>query len=336
MPDPEPRQQLLQLIDGYRNTALLYTAATLDIADLIGEEPCGADALAARLSLDAGALRRLLRGLAAIGVLLEEGDDCYSLTPLGEELRAQSSGGLREQAILAGAEYMPAWGALPHAMRTGEAAFPHVFGMGAWEHRKKNTELNDVFNAGLTMETSAAAQAIVRARDFSGAGVVVDIGGGRGALIAAILGANPGLKGILFDQAAVIAQAGPVLLQAGVAERCRIHEGDFFTAVPEGAGLYLLKSILHDWDDERCREILQNCRKAMGRSGRLLVIERILPARAVEDPATIMLDLHMLAVPGGRERPLDEYRQLAMSADLEFLRTIPAGGFQILEFQPRA
>jgi hypothetical protein len=328
-------QRLRHLLDGYRHTTLLYATAKLGLPDLLLSGPQPLSQLAQRLSLNENLLERLLRGLIVLGIVHEESDRRFSVTELGAELRSQAPSSLREAAIIAGEEYLPAWGCLLHTLRTGETAFEHVFGMSPWEHRRQNPELGHAFNTWLRNETASTAEAILQAGDFTGARVVADLGGGQGGLLFAILRAHPHLHGILFDLPHVVDQAGPTLQEAGIGDRCRTQGGDFFAAIPVAADVYLLKSVLHDWEDESCRLILHHCRKAMPPGARLLLIERLLPDHPEDDPAVIMLDLHMLAVLGGRERSAAQYRMLAEETGFRLHQLLPMKtGHHIMEFRP--
>jgi hypothetical protein len=327
-----PGSELRTLLEGYRTTALLYVAARLGLADLLADGPQSSPELARRTGAHAPALHRILRGLVALGVLWEEDDGQFALTRLGALLRAGAPGHACGAAIIDGQEYVAAWADLLHTALTGETAFNHAFGMTPWEHRALHPELGDLFSAALREETAQAAGAISAAYDFSPFGTVADVGGGHGSLLAAILKAHPAVAGILFDRAHVVADAGPCLEQAGVAARCRLVGGDFFDRLPSGADACILKSVIHDWDDERSLTILRNCHKAMERGKTLLLVERVVPDRAADDPDTVLLDVHMLAVTGGRERSEAEYRALFAAAGFTLTRIIPTRGrFSIIE-----
>ena len=319
---PSSAQNLKNLLDGYRTTALLFVVAKLKIADHLTNAQT-AEQLSQSLGANPNALRRLLRGLVALGICSENPDGRFEITPTGKKLRSDSTGPEYSLAILNGEEYAAAWNQLLHSIKTGETAFDHVFGESPWEHRQKNPELNQRFNSWLEQGAAAAGRALLTACDFSPHRTVADIGGGQGALLSAILRAHPSIQGILFDQQHVVSGARQPLESAGIASRCRIVPGDFFETIPPDADAYILKSILHDWNDEECARILQNCREVLKPGHPLLVIEKIMPASVTDRPSTIMGDLHMLAVTGGRERTADEYRKLFATAGLE-LKTITA------------
>lgn len=334
---PYPRlagdgQSLRSLLDGYRSTALLYVAAKLKIADLLAEGPRSSRELSELLNADPPSLHRVLRGLVVLGLCSETEDGLFQATPMGRKLHSHTDGPEYNLAILNGEEYAAAWNDLLHSVMTASAAFDHVFGESPWQHRQKNPELNQRFNIWLEDGASSAGRAILNAYDFSSHQTIADLGGGHGALLAAILQVHRSMQGILFDQPHVISIAHHKLELAGVEARCRRLEGNFFNAVPPGADVYILKSILHDWDDEKCLLILKNCRAVLKSGQPLLVVERFLPDRVIDHPATIMADLQMLAVTGGRERTADGYRKLFAASGFELKRIVPLStGHHLLE-----
>jgi len=309
-------RSLQELLDGYRATALLYVAAKLKIADHL-REPRSGEELSRALDTNPFALERFLRGLVALGVCAESSPGLFQMTSMGRRLRSDSEGSEYSLAILNGEEYAAAWNQLFHSIKTGETAFDHVFGESPWQHRQKNPELNQRFNEWLEQGAAAAGRALLKTYDFSRHQTVADLGGGQGALLSTILQAQPALQGILFDQPHVVSGARQAMESAGVASRCRMVPGDFFKAVPPEADAYILKSILHDWDDSACGVILKNCRAVLKPGRPLLVVEKIMPANVLDRPSTVMGDLHMLAVTGGKERTAEEYRRLFAAAGLE-------------------
>ena len=330
---PKPGKSGLQnLLEGYRSTALLYVAAKLKIADQLAEKPRTSGELSKKLDAHAPTLHRVLRGLVALGLCRENEGGVFQLTPLGRKLQSNAAGPEYNLAILNGEEYAGAWNHLSHSVMTGETAFDQVFGESPWTHRQKNPELNQRFNAWLEQGAAAAGRALLKACDFSPHQTVADLGGGQGALLTVILQAHPAMQGILFDQSHVLASARRGLEAAGIGPRCRIVEGDFFNAIPSGADVYILKSILHDWDDEKCSLILRNCRAALKSGQPVRVVEKIMPVRVVDQPATVMSDLHMLAVTGGKERTADEYKELFNGAGFELKKITPLPtGHSLLE-----
>lgn len=313
---------LQQMTNGYWVTQIIYVAAKLGIADLLKEGPRTIPALARSTKTHAPSLYRLMRALAGLGVFRENEDGQFEATTLGRCLVSGSPGALRARAIVNGEEWYRAWGELLHSVRTGETAFDHVFGMPFFEHLSANAGAAAIFNEAMASSTELAVRAVAEAYDLSGAGTIVDVGGGTGAFLAGILMANPGARGILFDQPEVVANASGLLTSGGVADRCAVVAGDFFEAVPSGDDVYILSWIIHDWDDDRGVTILKNCRRAMADDARLLVIEQVVP-RGNEPSLSQLYDLHMLALSGGRERREDEYRALLAAADLQLARIIP-------------
>jgi hypothetical protein len=325
-------QSLQDILEGYRGTALLYVAAKLKIADHLAKKPCRSGELSQMVGARAPALHRVLRGLVALGLCAEREDGAFELTRLGSKLRSDSDGPEYSLAILSGEEYAEAWNHLLHSVTSGGTAFDHVFGESPWEHRQKNSELNQCFNSWLEKGAAAAGRALLKTHDFSRYQIVADIAGGQGALLSVIFQAHRSIQGILLDQPHVAPAARRQFESAGLGSRCRIVEGDFFDAVPAGAEVYILKSVLHNWDDDKCLIILQNCRSALRPGQPLLVVEKILPARVMDRPSTVMGDLHMLAVTGGRERTADEYRKLFAAAGLELRKIAPLRtGHSLLE-----
>jgi SAM-dependent methyltransferase len=325
---------MLSLLDGYRVSAMLHAAAKLRIADLLADGPRQSHDLAQTLGADGLSLRRFLRGLVIYGVCSEEEDGSFGLTGLGTWLQEAKPGSLRGQAVRS-SELYAAWGGLLHTLMTGETAFDHVFKTNVWEYRKGVSELDEHFNLAFCESAARIGRELLSGYDFSGIRTVADLGGGYGALLSVILKSNPTLTGILLDQSHVIAKAEFYLKEAGISDRCRMVGGDLFTDLPEGADIYILKSVIHDWSDKQCEQILQNCRKALKGNGKLLLLERIMPLRATEDRTLVMLDLRMLMTTGGRERSEIEFRALFRAAGLTVTRIVPLpSGFHIIEGMP--
>jgi O-methyltransferase domain/Dimerisation domain len=292
------RAHLLALLQGFRATCIVATAIKLGVLDHLRAGPASAQELADQLGAHRSSLWRFLRALEVLG-LVEPRANGVALTTMGR-LLLDPDAGLRERAILTSEEYLPAWLELGHSVMTGEPAFPAVFGMNVWEHRKAHPELGECFDRAMADQQARARRSVLAAYDFSGSRLVVDVGGGRGALMA---------------------QA--VLAAAGVLDRCRVAGGSFLDTVPAEGDVYILQYILHDWDDRDCATILRNCRAAMGPSGALLVVENIVAEGALPAELLAMLDLHMMVMLGGRERTLSEYRSLLHSAGLELRRCVP-------------
>lgn len=327
-----PRSTLLHLINGYRVTQAIHVAAKLGIADLLADGPRGSDDLAVATESHPDALYRLLRALATVGVFREEPERRFSLTELGAGLRSDVPDSVAGWAALVGEPYYwQAWGELEHGIRTGENAFRHVHGTDPWTYRARDPQRSAGFDRAMTSLSRQVVAAVLAAYDFGRFRTVVDVGGGNGTFLAAILARHPATRGVLFDQPHVVSGAGPILEGAGVAGRCEVVGGSFFEALPRGGDAYLLKSILHDWEDGDCIRILQACRRAMADGAALLVVERELGAPNEAADAKFS-DLNMLAVPGGRERTDDEYAALFAAAGIRFVGvTSSASGTGLFE-----
>ncbi len=280
------RRRLHGMLNGYRDSALLYVAVKLGLPDLLADGPKGSDELAAACGAHAPSLRRVVRTLVALGICSEDRDGRFGLTPTGAMLRTGVPRSLAGPAVLFGEEHYAAWGELLHAVMTGEPVFERVFGMGQWEHRARHPELNEHFNAGIERGTRRMADAIVTAYDFSKFSTVADVGGGHGVLLAAILKAHPALRGMLVEQPHVLDGARTYLQAEGVASRCKVLAGDFFEGLPAGADAHVLKSVIHDWNDDRALTILKACRRALKPGGTLLLVERLSPERVAVDAGT--------------------------------------------------
>jgi hypothetical protein len=322
---------LLKMMTGYWVSKALNVAAELGLADLLQPGPRTSDDLATACGAHAPTLYRLLRALASVGVFTEVDERRFALTPLAELLRSDVSGSMRALARMYGAEQYRAWGDLLDSVRTGRPAFDRVFGVSHFDYLAHSPEADAIFNDAMTGWTTQVAEAVVAAYDFAGVDTVVDVGGGYGLLLATILRAHPAVRGVLFDQPHVVKGAEPRLQAAGVAERCATDGGDFFASVSPDGDAYILAQIPHDWDDERCRIILGNCRRAIRPVGKLLVVEQVLPP-ANEPSFAKWLDLHMLVLLTGRERTETEYRDLHAAAGFALTRVIPTfSGASIVE-----
>ena len=326
MGEQNPHAELIRLVNGYQVSQAIHVAAALGIADLLGDGPRASDDLAAAAGVHALSLHRVLRALAAAGVFREEADRRFSLAPMGRCLCSDAEQPVGPYAAFVGRPYQwAAWGDLLHGVRTGETAFRHVHGADPWEYRSRHPEEGAVFDRAMTALSRRVARAAVAACDFSRFRRVVDVGGGHGAMLAAVLAAHPAARGVLFDQPGVVAGAAAVLREAGVAERCEVVGGSFFEAVPGGGDAYLLKAVLHDRDDAEAGAILRNCRRAVaGPEGRLLVLERVV-APPNEDPEAKFSDLNMMAVTGGRERTQEEFAALFAAAGFRLAAVVRTG-----------
>jgi hypothetical protein len=313
---------MLQMLVGAWVSQAIYVAAKLGIADLLGEGPRTTAELAVSTQANEDALYRVLRALASIEVFEERDGGRFALTPLAECLRSGVPGSLRAFAIMLGEqEHRRAWDDVLHSVRTGEPAFDHVFGVPHFQYFSTNAAAAQVFNEGMASRASAENDAIVAAYDFSKPSTVVDVGGGQGTLLAAMLRDTPEVAGVLFDLPHVIA-AKRSEAQGKKEPPLQLREGNFFESVPSGGDLYVLKKIIHDWDDVRATSILRNCRAAMSDNARLLVIDPVIPP-GNERSFNKLLDLMMLIwTSGGRERTELEHRALLGRAGFETLRVI--------------
>jgi O-methyltransferase domain/Dimerisation domain len=295
-------------------SAALHTAVELRIPDLLADGPRFAEDLAEASGAAPDPLRRLLRTLAAHEVVAERADGRFEKTAISDLLR-EDVPGLRSLLLMYGHPvWWAAWGAMAHAIRTGETAFSKVHGDELFAYMKRDAEMNALFNRVMTEGSVRLAAEIVAACDFTPFGTVVDLGGGQGWLLSAILAAVPAARGILFDQPHVVETARPVLAERGVAERCEVVGGSFFESVPGGGDAYTMKWIIHDWDDDDATKILRNVRAVMPSGARLFVFDRVLPAQMTGNDHLAqqgtLSDLNMLVNVTGRERTEAEFREL--------------------------
>jgi O-methyltransferase domain/Dimerisation domain len=316
-------RELHRLIAGYQVSQAVHVAATLGVCDLLADGPRSVVEIAETADVDARSLARLMRALVAIGLLVSDGDERFANTELGDALRADAPRSVAGRARLVGRPFhWQAYGALEHSIRTGEAAFAAVHGESIWDYLAKRPDEQNVFDKAMTTLSQAVADAVVRSYDFGQFGTVVDVGGGRGMLLSALMLRYPSVDGVLFDQPDVVAGARELLSAAGVTQRCQVVGGSFFDSVPEGGDAYLLKSVIHDWPDAESVEILRACRRSMPMHGRLLLVEQLLDGSP--DPlGTAFSDLTMLVVAGGQERTTHEYASLLATAGLALTRTVP-------------
>jgi hypothetical protein len=327
---------LLHMLAGCWVAQALYVCAKLGVADLLQEEPTPCATLAEATQTHPDALYRVLRALASVGVFSEEGDRRFRSTPAAAYLRTDVPGSLRAFAIMLGeAEHWRAWEGVLHSVRTGQSAFEHVFGAPHFAYFEEHPAAARIFDAAMTSRSAQENEAIVATFDFSGARTVVEIGGGQGTLLEAILRSHPVAQGVLFDLPHVVASSRARMWGAGLATRCEFVEGDFFAGVPTGGDLYVIKKVIHDWDDERALRILTNCRKVMTTSSRLLLIEPVVPQGNAASFSKL-LDLLMLVwTSGGRERTKAEHENLLTASGFRLQRvTSTPSGVDLLEAVP--
>lgn len=309
---------MLRLIAGFRASRVIHVAARLRLADALRDGPMDARTLAATTATHAPSLERLLHALASLGVLVQDGRGQFALTALGATLDSDAPGSLRAWAEFAlGGEHYAAWGELEHSVRHGEVAFDRLFGTDVWDYRRHHAQRSELFNQAMAALASGLDLALIASAAFAGVKRLVDVGGGDGSLLVALLGQHPSMRGVLFDLPHVVADARARIDQAGLGSRCEVVAGDAFDSVPGGADGYVLCQVLHDWSDERAGAVLRSCRRAVAAGGRLFVIERLLPERFEASPAArsaAMADLTMMVMTGGRERTAGGFRSLLESA----------------------
>jgi hypothetical protein len=314
---------LINLTAGKWVSQAIAVAAELGIVDLLKDGPKAAADIARAANASEDGVYRLLRALGSVGLFAETGERRFRLTPLGKRLRTDSPEAIGGYARFIGHEstWRP-WGELRHSVHTGEPAFDQVFGMPIFEYYARMPEAAAVFDAAMTSISTFESQAVVAAYDFSGVGTLVDVAGGHGLLITAILKTNRRMGGILFDLPHVTAGAPALLQSRGLADRCQIVSGDFFEFVPEGGDAYIMKHIIHDWDEERATQILRNCHRAMRPGGKVLIVDAVIPAGNAAHFGKL-LDLEMLVLtPRGRERTKVEFQNLLQRSGFRLRRVV--------------
>lgn len=317
---PEEARQALQMLNAFLTVQALHAAAVLGLADLISHDGSTAGELADSTGTDPDALNRLLRMLAANGLFRETSEGRFFLTPLGATLASTGDASVRDWAIFIGSpEMWQVWSGMTESVRSGQAAFNSTHGKPLWSFLAQRPDLGAAFHRWMTRQSAQQNAALVAAYDFSGHRVVADIGGGQGSTLAAILSPNPELRGILFDLPEVVADPSP-LNAATVRERCEVFGGDMLREVPAGADAYVIKRVLMDWSDEASITILSNCRSVVATSGRILVVEMVLPEGNEPSPGWSFDLLMLLNQPGGRIRTEAEFRRLFAAAGLDLKR----------------
>ena len=319
-----PHVSVMELSLSFWYTQAIYVAAELRLADHLKDGPHTIAELAAASGTHAPSLYRLMRALASIGIFAEDKNGRFSLTPMAESLRTDAPNSVRAVAIMTGEDWWwRAWGHIIHSVRTGKSSFEHVHGMRFFDYMAKNPEAGTVFDEAMTAYTVHTALQVAVAYPFPAAGVVVDVGGGHGLLAAAILEHHPGMRAILFDLPTTIEASQSLMASNGVSGRCQIVAGDFFEAIPEGGDVYILKHVVHDWDDEHATRILKNCCRAMPPDGKLLLVEMVIPL-GNRPFLGKFLDLGvMMMAKGARERTEEEYRNLLSSAGFDVSKIVP-------------
>lgn len=329
------RAELRRLIDGFRVTQALNVLVTTGVADLLADGPRMSDELAAAAGFHPRALYRLLRALASLGVLEEDDGRRFKLSPLGDGLRSEASGSLAAWTAYEGSPVnWLTWGSLAESVRTGETGYRLLFGVDAWAYRASHPDEQALFDRAMVSLTGSASQAVVNAYDFSRFRCVVDVGGGHGGFLGVVLTRNPSLVGVVFDQPHVVAGAQDVLRDFGVDDRSRIEGGSFFDSIPADGDAYVLKSVIHDWDDLEAGRILAVCRRCMPAGAVLILVERVLAARnqGLDDKLS---DLNMLVNAGGMERSAEEFEALLGAAGFRVVSIAASSSqFKVIEAVP--
>ena len=320
---PSHIQQLNQMASAYWVSRVLYAAAKLGLADHFEGGPKSVAELAGATRTHAPSLYRLMRTLASLGVLSEDVNHCFSLTPLGQELKTGAPGYARSTLLTLGSDYQwRGWEQLVYSVETGNSGMEKAFGISVFEYFAQHPEESSYFNETMIGFTCDQPVAVADAYDFSGFETLIDVGGGTGILLATILERHPGPRGILADLPYVVREAPALIELHGLAGRVTIESIDFFKSVPGGGDLYLLKHVIHGWNEDQCLTILGNCRRAMKPGGRLLIIEMVIPPGDTPHPGKLM-DMNVLVMAGGQERTEDEYGTLLNKAGFRLTRLVP-------------
>ncbi|GAB1540313.1 methyltransferase [Scytonema sp. NUACC21] len=313
-----------QWVHAYWVSRCIYVVAKLGIADLLKDGSQHCDTLAAATNTHSDSLYRVLRALAGIGIFAETQPRCFELTPLADCLQSNVTGSIRNQAIMRGEEhYYNSWGNLMYSLQTGKSAFEHLYGMDLFQYNEQNPVAGEIFHQAVASMAKEGHIPQLSAYDFSSIDKLVDVGGGTGKFLAAILEANPTMTGVLFDLPEAIDEAKNSCETASVNDRCQLIGGNFFEAVPSDGDAYLLKHVIHNWGNEQAIAILKRCHQAMKEQGRLLVIEAVIPP-GNDFTGSKFSDVNMLVMcPGGRKRTEAEFRDLFKSAGFKLTKIIP-------------
>ena len=333
MAESDDRAKVLGLIMGAWPVQVIHVAVRLRLPDLMAEGETSSAALAQATGSHPRTLRRLLRAMAALELCRQLDADHFELTAAGDLLRAGAKDSVRGVALHYGERIWGAMGQLDQSVKTGRPW--SISGASGFEHMASDPGQMEMFHQSMADRTAPAARDMLQAYDFGRFRTLMDVGGSYGALLAAILQVRPGLTGQVFDLPSLREASTAYLERMGVADRARFTGGSFFEEIPAGADAYMLKSIIHDWDDAEAVQILRNCAAAAGGEGRVLVMDRIAPELAGEDPAdrfTLQSDLMMLTANGGLERTLKEFQAIYDQAGLKLQSVTPtAAGFAVME-----
>jgi hypothetical protein len=313
---------LLELLTGGWMTQAVYVAVKLGVPDILADGPLPANVVAHRVGANPDAVYRLMRALASKGLLRHRRDGKFALTSIGKALRTGTPGSLSDMALFIGHPLRwEDWGNLLYSVQTGEPSVVKLRGKPFFEYLNSDPELAQAFNNAMTAGSEFAIYAVLASYDFTGYREIVDVGGGHGRLLSMILEEAPNAHGVLFDLPAVVEGAGPELKKAGVADRCDVVGGSFFDSVPEGGDAYIMKAIVHDWNDDDALRILSNIRTAIASDGKLLLLESALPERSSSDIG-MLIDLEMLVAVGGKERTRAEWANLLRRAGFHLNRVV--------------
>ncbi|MBL0137191.1 MAG: methyltransferase [Bacteroidetes bacterium] len=320
-PTISPSTQMMQMITGFWTSCCIYNAAKLNVADLLHKDAMSCEQLAESTRTNASSLYRMMRALASVGIFSENEKGEFANTTLSETLRSDLPGSMKAMAIAQLGDHYPAWGNLLYSLKTGNTAFEKVEGMNVWKYYETHPEEGLNFMKAMTGSTNAAIQNVIPMYDFSSAKTIVDIGGGNGVFLMAILDKAPQATGIVFDEEYVVDETIKTIEERGFSKKCSVSAGNFFEAVTEGADIYLMKHVLHDWNDEQSVQILRNCSEAMHSGSKMLVIEAVIPTGNTRHPGKFM-DINMMAMTGGKERTEAEYASIFEQSGLKLARVI--------------
>lgn len=336
-PPNEGAERIRQLAWGYIPAALIGVIIELGIPDLLAGQTKPIAEIAAAAHANEDALYRMLRTLASFGVLTESNGKCFALTPAGACLQSGVPGSLRGYVRwVTNGLIFRSYSELLHCAKTGETSLEHVFGESLFNYMHHNPEVSQIFNDGMTSFSQIVSKGVLEAYDFSGIQILADIAGGEGALLTAVLQKYPTMRGMLLEQEQVVAGARKRFAQSGLADRATAAAIDFFKAVPSGADAYMMKSIIHDWDDERASAILKNCREALRNvaHARLILVEGVVPP-GNEQHMVKIADIQMLVLAGGRERTREEFQQLLAQSGFRMTTIVPTQSFvSVIEAVP--
>lgn len=319
---PAPAEKLAQMISGYVLSRAIYVAAKLEIADRLVAGPVAVSELARQSAMHPEALYRVLRALASVGIFTEVSPQSFGLTPLAEYLRRDVPGSMWAMTIMQSEHQWRAWDEILYCVETSKPGFEKVYGQPVFERLKEHPDEAAVFDQAMTGIHGAETLAMLDHYDFSGIHTLADVGGGNGSLLIATLQRYPQMRGMLYDLPHVVERAEANFKAAGLSDRAQLEAGSFFESVPSGADAYLMRHIIHDWYDEQAMTILRNCRRAIPDTGKLLLVESVIPPGDAPSGGKF-LDLTMLVVPGGKERTAGEYRQLLADSGFELQRIVP-------------